>query len=85
MFNLMRKKTEMIAAAEALPGRGMQIPTADAHFLNGRPLTLDVPDGFEVATFGMGCFWGVERMFWQVEGVWLTMVGYAAGFTPNPT
>ncbi|MFQ6553890.1 peptide-methionine (S)-S-oxide reductase MsrA [Aestuariibius insulae] len=85
MFTLTRKKTEMISADKALSGRSEPIPTADTHFVNGRPLTLDVPEGLEVAVFGMGCFWGVERMFWTLEGVWLTIVGYGAGFTPNAT
>ncbi|MEM6741643.1 MAG: peptide-methionine (S)-S-oxide reductase MsrA [Pseudomonadota bacterium] len=85
MFGLLRKTAERIPAAEALPGREAPIPTADVHFVNGRPLTLDVPEGMEVALFGMGCFWGVERMFWKVDGVWLTMVGYAGGETQNPT
>jgi len=85
MFGLLRKKSEMVDAEAALPGRSEPIPTAEAHFVSGRPLTLDVPEGMEVAIFGMGCFWGVERMFWQRDGVWLTMVGYAGGQTPNPT
>ena len=85
MFLLKSKKTEMVLANEALPGRSAAIPTAETHFLSGRPLTLDVPKGMEVAMFGMGCFWGVERIFWQLDGVWLTMVGYAGGHTPNPT
>ncbi len=85
MFGLLSKKSEMVAPEAALPGRAEAIPTAETHFVTGRPLTLDVPDGLEVAMFGMGCFWGVERMFWQLDGVWLTMVGYAAGYTPNPT
>lgn len=85
MFLLKSKKMEMVSANEALPGRPAAIPTAETHFLSGRPLTLDVPEGMEVAMFGMGCFWGVERIFWQLDGVWLTMVGYAGGHTPNPT
>jgi peptide-methionine (S)-S-oxide reductase len=85
MFSLLRKKTDMVTEADALPGRAGAIRTADTHFVFGRPITADVPEGMEVAIFGMGCFWGVERMFWKVPGVWLTMVGYAAGFTPNPT
>ncbi len=85
MFTLTRKKTEMITPDKALPGRPEPIPTVDTHFVSGRPLTLDVPEGMEVAVFGMGCFWGVERMFWTLDGVWLTMVGYGAGFTPNAT
>jgi peptide-methionine (S)-S-oxide reductase len=85
MFGLMTKKARMITPDQALPGRAQPIPTADTHFVFHRPLTLDVPEGMQVAIFGMGCFWGVERMFWKLPGVWLTMVGYAAGFTPNPT
>ncbi len=85
MFNLLRKKSDMVTPAAALPGRAQPIPTAATHFVLNRPLTADVPDGMEVAIFGMGCFWGVERMFWKLPGVWLTMVGYAAGYTPNPT
>lgn len=84
MFGLF-KKAEMVEATQAVAGRNDPIPTADSHFVNGRPLTLDVPEGHEVVIFGMGCFWGVERMFWKLDGVYLTMVGYAAGFTPNPT
>jgi len=79
------KSYEMIAPAEALPGRPDPIPTAETHFLSGRPLKAPVPEGMEEAVFGMGCFWGVERLFWKREGVWLTMAGYAAGYTPNPT
>ena len=85
MFNLMPKKSTMVDAADALPGRVRAIPTASTHFVFDRPLTQDVPAGLQVAVFGMGCFWGVERMFWKLPGVWLTMVGYGAGHTPNPT
>ena len=85
MFSLFSKKSEMVSPEAALAGRDTAIPTAETHFVNGRALTLDVPDGFEVAMFGMGCFWGVERMFWKLDGVWLTMVGYAGGHTPNAT
>ena len=80
-----RSKTEMVTPDQALPGRAEPWPTAETHFLSGIPLKSPVPAGMEEALFGMGCFWGVERKFWQVPGVWLTMVGYAAGFTPNPT
>jgi peptide-methionine (S)-S-oxide reductase len=79
------KHYEMVSPAEALPGRPDPIPTAATHFLSGSPLKAPVPEGMEVAIFGMGCFWGVERLFWQCEGVWLTMAGYAGGYTPNPT
>lgn len=85
MFNLLRSKSDIVTAEAALPGRPNPIATAATHFVSDRPLTLDVPEGMEVAIFGMGCFWGVERMFWSVPGVYLTMVGYAAGHTPNPT
>src|SRR5687767_824747 len=79
-----RDKRQMVSETDALPGRSHALPTADAQFVTGRPLTLDVPPGLEVAIFGMGCFWGVERMFWKLP-VENTMVGYAGGFTPNPT
>lgn len=85
MFLFDRKKMQMVDPAEALPGRAQQIPTAETHFLSGIPLKSPVPEGFEEAMFGMGCFWGVERKFWQTGRVWLTMVGYAGGYTPNPT
>lgn len=71
--------------AEALPGRATPMPLAEPHFLTQRDLRAPVPDGMEQAMFGMGCFWGVERKFWSLPGVWLSMVGYAAGLTPNPT
>lgn len=83
MFGL-RKKLETPAPGEALPGRATELPTAEMHFVSGRPLK-DRPAGTETAMFGMGCFWGVERMFWKLPGVWVTAVGYAAGQTPNAT
>jgi peptide-methionine (S)-S-oxide reductase len=80
------KKTTMPSASEALPGRAGAIPTASRHFVNGRPLKPPYPDGFEQAMFGLGCFWGAERTFWELgEGIHTTAVGYAGGFTPNPT
>ncbi len=85
VFGILSRKYNMVGAEDALPGRPTPIPTAETHFVNGRPLSLDVPEGHEVAIFGMGCFWGVERMFWKLDGVYLTMVGYAAGYTENPT
>lgn len=83
MFFMSRAKSEMITKDAALPGRPTAIPTASTHFVFDNPLTGDVPDGMEEAMFGMGCFWGVERMFWKLEGVQSTMVGYAGGYTPN--
>ena len=80
-----RKSQDMPDANSALPGRDEPIPTAATHFVNGRALKQEVPAGMQQAMFGMGCFWGVERIFWQAEGVWLTAAGYAAGSTPNPT
>ncbi|MCC1481802.1 peptide-methionine (S)-S-oxide reductase MsrA [Roseibaca sp. Y0-43] len=85
MFGFSPKKTQMIDAAQALPGRPSPIATAERHAISGLPLKAAVPEGMAQAMFGMGCFWGVERIFWQTPGVWLTMVGYAGGFTPNPT
>ena len=85
MFSL-RKKLEMPAPEEALPGRATPIPTARQHFLNGRPLQGPYPDGLAMAMFGLGCFWGAERKFWELgNGVYVTAVGYAGGLTPNPT
>lgn len=83
--DLLNKKTKMPSAAEALPGRADPIPTASHHQVSGRPLAGPYPEGLETAMFGMGCFWGAERLFWQTEGVWVTAVGYAGGLTPNPT
>ncbi len=85
MFPFQKKKIQMVTPDTALPGRAGPIATAKTHFVSGRPLTLELPEGHEVAIFGMGCFWGVERMFWKLPGIWLTMVGYAGGPTPNPT
>jgi peptide-methionine (S)-S-oxide reductase len=81
-----RKKVSFPTAAEALPGRNAPIPTAARHAILGSALKGPYPDGFEQAIFGMGCFWGAERKFWQLgAGIHLTAVGYAAGITPNPT
>ncbi|QUS36786.1 peptide-methionine (S)-S-oxide reductase MsrA [Falsirhodobacter algicola] len=79
------KPTAMVRPDDALPGRAEPLPTAETHFVSGIPLKSPVPAGMQEAMFGMGCFWGVERLFWQVPGVWLTMAGYAGGYTPNPT
>ncbi|MFN3911489.1 peptide-methionine (S)-S-oxide reductase MsrA [Hyphomonas sp.] len=80
-----RKAAVLPTRETALPGRAAPIATAALHFVNGRPLAAPAPAGFETAVFGLGCFWGAERIFWQTKGVWLTRVGYAAGHTPNPT
>ena len=86
MLSFLSAKTRPVSAAEALPGRPQAIPTAREHYVNGRALMPPYPAGTETAVFGMGCFWGAERKFWQAgEGVWVTAVGYAGGFTPNPT
>jgi peptide-methionine (S)-S-oxide reductase len=81
-----RKKLEIPAPSEALPGRAERAFTVPgAHFVNGNRLEPPFPEGLETALFGMGCFWGAERLFWQQTGVWVTAVGYAGGHTPNPT
>src|SRR6478672_7285608 len=80
-----RHKTEMIEAADALPGRDQAIPVPERHEVLGTPLEPPFPEGLEQAVFGLGCFWGAERVFWQAPGVYSTAVGYAGGFTPNPT
>jgi peptide-methionine (S)-S-oxide reductase len=81
-----KSKADMPTAATALPGRSIPIPTAREHHILKRPLAGPYPDGIETAMFGMGCFWGAERKFWQIgDGIWITAVGYAAGITPNPT
>ena len=79
------QKLELPRPGEALPGRETPMPVPNAHFVNGRPLRGPFPDGLKTALFGLGCFWGAERKFWQTEGVWSTAVGYAGGETPNPT
>jgi peptide-methionine (S)-S-oxide reductase len=79
------KKISLPSPAEALPGRQQEMPVPDRHYVNGNPLKPPFPEGLEMAMFGMGCFWGAERKFWQQEGVFSTSVGYAAGITPNPT
>jgi len=84
MFSL-RKKLDLPSEDEALPGRATAIPTSKAHFVSGRPIQPPFPAGLEEAVFGLGCFWGAERKFWQADGVWTTAVGYAGGVTPNPT
>jgi peptide-methionine (S)-S-oxide reductase len=86
MLSFLSAETRPVAKAEALPGRALPIPTAREHFVNRRSLKPPYPAGIATAIFGMGCFWGAERKFWQAgEGVWTTAVGYAGGYTPNPT
>lgn len=79
------RKSTMVDSARALPGRDMAIATAERHFVNGNPLKGPYPAGSESIVFALGCYWGAERKFWQVPGVWVTAVGNAGGFTPNPT
>jgi peptide-methionine (S)-S-oxide reductase len=86
MLNFLSKKERPASPAQALPGRDAPIATAATHYVNGHPLKPPYPAGIETAIFAMGCFWGAERKFWEAgEGVFVTAVGYAGGFTPNPT
>lgn len=80
-----RRPTIMIDSNDALPGRSEPIPTSGTHYVNGRSMVPPFPGGFEVAVFALGCFWGEEKLFWETPGVWVTSVGYAGGFSPNPT
>jgi peptide-methionine (S)-S-oxide reductase len=81
----LKDKLRLPGAAEALPGRSTQMPVPAQHFVNGHPLKPPFPAPMERAMFGLGCFWGAERLFWQAPGVYTTAVGYAGGMTPNPT
>jgi peptide-methionine (S)-S-oxide reductase len=83
MFSLM--KPRMPTPADALPGRANAIETSTSHVVNGRPIAPPYPEGTEIAEFALGCFWGEEKLFWEVPGVWVTAVGYQGGFTANPT
>ncbi|MBA4097230.1 MAG: peptide-methionine (S)-S-oxide reductase [Rhodospirillum sp.] len=85
MFSFKQKPMKVPTAAEALPGRSTPLPTASTHWVNGNGLKPPFPAGMETAIFGIGCFWGAERKFWQLPGVYATAVGYAGGPTPNPT
>jgi peptide-methionine (S)-S-oxide reductase len=85
IFGLFDKKSTMPTAQEALPGRSQSMPVPAKHYVNGNPIKAPFPAGMELAMFGLGCFWGAERKFWQQAGVYSTAVGYAAGLTPNPT
>jgi len=82
---ILAHKLELPSAEQALPGRETAISVPDAHYVNGNPLQGPFPAGLQTAMFGLGCFWGAERRFWQQPGVWTTAVGYAGGHTPNPT
>jgi peptide-methionine (S)-S-oxide reductase len=84
-MRLFRAKPSMVEPGDALPGRDQPIPVPARHDVLGNPIAPPFPEGLERAVFGMGCFWGAERIFWQAEGVWTTAVGYAGGYTPNPT
>ena len=85
LSDMLNKKVQMPKPGEALPGRSQPIATAAEHFVSRRKLQGPYPEGMETALFGLGCFWGAERLFWQMQGVWVTAVGYAGGLTPNPT
>ena len=80
-----RTKTTMVSREDALPGRDTPMPVPEKHYVNGNPLTPPFPEGMKQAIFGMGCFWGAERLFWQRDGVYTTAAGYSGGYTPNPT
>ena len=84
MFHRTRK-AEMPTPEQALPGRAQAMPVTNRHFVNGHPIQPPFPEGLRQALFGMGCFWGAERRFWQLDGVYSTAVGYAGGYTPNPS
>jgi peptide-methionine (S)-S-oxide reductase len=85
MWMMSRKKLAMPRPEEALPGRSAKMPIPDAHFVNGHRLAPPFPAGLETAIFALGCFWGAERVFWRLPGVYSTAVGYAGGYTANPT
>ena len=85
MFAFMKKLTKLLPAESTLPGRAQAMPVPEKHFVNGHPLTPPFPEGLQQAVFGMGCFWGAERLFWKLPGVYSTAVGYAGGETKNPT
>ena len=80
-----RRNRAMVEATDALPGRAQELPVVERHAVLGTPLKGSFPEGVQSAIFAMGCFWGAERIFWEAEGVYTTAVGYAGGFTPNPT
>jgi len=85
MFAFMKKLNKLLPSESTLPGRAAAIPVPERHFVNGHPLTPPYPEGMQQAVFGMGCFWGAERLFWKLPGVYSTAVGYAGGETKNPS
>jgi peptide-methionine (S)-S-oxide reductase len=85
MWSLRRDKLMIPTAEQCLPGRAIKMPVPKEHYVNGHSLKGPYPEGLELAQFGLGCFWGAERIFWQAPGVWTTAVGYSGGHTPNPT
>jgi len=85
MLWMQHKKTDMPSAEEALPGRAEPMPVVAEHFVNGHSIKPPFPDGMQQAMFGLGCFWGAEKRFWEIDGVYVTAVGYAGGHTANPT
>ena len=86
LSDILNRKIRLPEPGSALPGRAEPIPTASQHFVSKRPLKGPYPEGHERALFGMGCFWGAERKFWELgDGIWITASGYAGGHTPNPT
>ena len=85
MSILLQTKATLPSKEDALPGRGQKMSVPEKHFVNGHPLHAPFPDNMQFALFGLGCFWGAEKVFWQLDGVYTTAVGFAAGFTPNPT
>ncbi|MFA7414018.1 MAG: peptide-methionine (S)-S-oxide reductase MsrA [Rhizobium sp.] len=85
LIDMFNKKTTMPTAETALPGRATALPTAETHFVSGRPLKGPYPDGLRTVYLGLGCFWGAERLLWKTPGVWVTAAGYQGGFTANPT
>jgi peptide-methionine (S)-S-oxide reductase len=85
MFSFMKKMTKLLPAENTIPGRATRMPVPETHFVNGNRIVPPFPSGMELAQFGMGCFWGAERVFWQMPGVYSTAVGYAGGDTKNPT
>ena len=85
MFGFMKKMTRLLPAENTIPGRAARMPVPEKHFVNGHRLQPPFPEGMRLAQFGMGCFWGAERVFWQIPGVYSTAAGYAGGETKNPT